>query len=223
MAKKLRDIVSEIATDLKASLNLDDRITYRFLAEKFRSKIAYFLRQDAKSRELLKDFTIWKAINCVCLEDIAASTCGYIDEFNTLKRSVIQIPEAYNTNYGQLVKVFTVDGFREFTMIKSIDYADYINRQYTKPKNVFWIENKYIFVPNIDIETVKVLIIAKEPIEVDKLNCTVDKCTSPLDGEINYPDYLITLAKKEVMVELIGGYKKIIEDEKGDDNSNRKQ
>jgi hypothetical protein len=43
-----------------------------------------------------------------------------------------------------------------------------------------------------------------------------------LDSEINYPDYLITLAKQETLKEISSVYKRVVEDEKGDNNSNIK-
>lgn len=220
MSKKLKEILSELATDIKA-YNIDDRVSFRYLHSKFKDKIAYFLRIDAKSRELISDLTLWKTIVCVDLEDANVSSCGYTDYCNSIKRSVNEIPEAYNTNYGQLIKVFTLDGKREFTFIKSVDYADHINREYGNVSDVFWLENKHIFIPNVDIEAVKVLIIPKDSSEVDQLNNN-PQCNLVLNTEINYPDYLISLAKQEVLKEIAGVYKRVIEDEKGDENNNNK-
>lgn len=221
MAKTLRQVLSELVTDIKA-VNLDDRVSFRYLDSKFKSKVEYFLRLEAKSREILKDFSIWKPINCIDLIDVASNACNVTDICFTLKRSKDKIPEAYNTNYGQLIKVLTIDGINEFKPIKSNEYGDYINREYIRNKYVYWMEDQYIYIPNTTIETIKSLIIPKNPIEVDKLNCEASACASPLDAVLSYPDYLITLAKKEVLNELLGAYKRVIEDEKGDDNTNVK-
>lgn len=220
MAKKLREILSELATDIK-SLNIDDRISFRYLHSKFNSKIEYFLRLEARSREILKDASIWKTIEYQELIDVSLNGSGFIDYCNTLKRSKNKIPEAYNTSYGQLIKVFSVDGRSEFTLLKSIDYPDYINREFVPTKGVCWLENKYLFIPNTEIEYVKIVLIPKDSSEVDNLN-NCDECSLVLDGEVGYPDYLITLAKQEVLKEIANIYKRVVEDEKGDNNSNVK-
>lgn len=217
---KLRTIVSDLASSVR-SFNKDDRISFRYLARLFKSKIAYFLRIESKTREIFKEFGIWQTINCIELCDVPTNSCGYIDNCHTLKRSRIRIPEAYSTIYGPIVKVYSVDRRQEFKFIYSGQYKDYTMREYNPNKNVFWIEDRYIFVPDSSIESVIVMILADDSIEVDKLNgCS--ECLSPLDGEITYPDYLITLAKQEALKEISGIYKRTVEDEKGDDDTNRK-
>lgn len=217
----LRAICSDITNELKA-LNLDDRFSFRFLSNRFIDRISTFLRVDARSRELLKQYDLWKPIHCVELTVVPVTTCGFIDGCNSLKRSVIKLPEAYVTNYGSLVKVFTIVDNHEYTQIKSFEYSDYTNREFIVNKRVFWVENGYIYIPNDTAKQVKILIIPKIPIEVDILNGEASKCTSPLDSNILYPDYLVSLAKQEVVNGLANITKRIVEDEKGDDNTNRK-
>jgi hypothetical protein len=219
MGKKLRQIVSTLALDIKAK-NLDDRISFRYLADKFKDKIAYFLRLEAKSREFVRDISIWKTIGCVELIEVATNTCGFIDECNTLKRSKIKVPNVYNTNYGLLIKVLTIDGRISFTGINSNQYKDFTKLEYGGNGRFFFIEDGYLYFPNTDIESVKVLLIPKEPIEVDVLNNPC-KCAYPLDGEVNYSDYLIILAQQEVLKELLPATG-IVQDEKPNDNTNLK-
>lgn len=219
MAQKIRQIISTLAIDVK-SLNIDDRTSFRYLADKFRDKIGYFLRLESRSREFTKDLSIWKPIHCVELEEVATNACGYKDDYNTLLKSKIKIPEAYNTPYGLLIKVLTIDSRYKFTQIASNQYKDYTTLRYGGSNLLFWLEDGHIFIPNSSLEAVKVLIIPKEPAEVDNLNNPCN-CLYPLDGEVNYSDYLITLAKKEVLAELFPG-KSITQDEKGNDNTNSK-
>lgn len=221
MSTKLKNILSELSTDVKA-IHSDDRISFRYLHLKFLSKLQYFLRIEAKSREILKDLSLWKTIDCIKLISINSNSCGYIDSCNTLKRSETQIPEAYNTSYGQLIKVMSIDGLTEYSIIKSNDYSDYINRLFGIIKPPFWIENNYIYIPNTDVNYIKVMILPKNSKDVDILNGTATSCSSILDSDVNYPDYLITLAKQEVLKEISGVYKRTPEDEKGDLNTNIK-
>lgn len=220
--RTLRDIVSELATDAKA-LNLDDRLSYRFLANKFNGKIQYFLRLEARSREFAKIQNLWKPINCVHLQQVNTGSCGFIDKCSILLRSVDQIPEAFNTNYGLLMKVLTI-GVKpvEFKIISnSSEYKDYTTRRWSKPLKACYLENKYLYIPDQDIQSVKILLIPINPFEVDKANGLATGCSNPLDAEVSYPEYLITLAKKEVLNELLPE-KRIIEDERGDDDTNQK-
>lgn len=157
------------------------------------------------------------------LADINPASCGIdLNLCKNLKKSIIEIPESYSTSYGPLVKVFTIDNLVEFTFIKSIDFKDYFIRKFKTNKKVFWLENKHIFVPDTEIEKIKVYIIPKDPSEVDKINGDKDICASPLDSELSYPDYLIKIAKQEVLKELLAGYKQIKQDERTDDNTNKK-
>ncbi len=217
----LRDVLSELATDLRAR-NYDDRISYRYLNSKFKSKLDYFLRLESKSREFLKDYTLWKKIENFELEDYSPSACGLVDECKMLKRSVKELPEILSTSYGKLIKVFSGDDLKDYTFIKSVDYKDYINRPFIVNDRLFWISENRLIIPNINADFVSVYLIPKDDSEIDKLNNKLSPCSSSLDGTLSYPDYIITLAKQETLKEVMGGYVRMIEDEKGDDNSNSK-
>lgn len=217
----LKKIVSDLSDDIKA-LNIDDRFSYRFLASKFKDKIQVFIRQDARSRELLKESNIWKPINCVNLTDANTIDCDCIeDDCQLIKKSVIQIPDAYSTTYGNLIKVFTLDGTQEYKEIHAYQHPDKATREYGSGK-YFWLENGYLFIPNVSYKAVKVLIIAKSPQQIDIINGTVSKCSTPLDEELNYPAYLITVAKTEVLKELSGVTARVVPDEKPNENQNLK-
>lgn len=223
MSVKLGQILSELATDVRA-INLDDRISFRYLHSKFMSKIEYFMRLESKNREILKDPSSWKTISCLELEDVNNNSCGYIDTCNTLKRSKIKIPEAVKTNRGPIIKVYTIDNNTEIFMIRAQEYSDYTKRQYGKPKMNYWLEDDYLYIPNTTIEAVKVVLIPKDESEVDAANGDSESsCSSVLDTNISYPDHLITLAKQEVLKEISSVYKQIVEDEKGDNNTNNKK
>lgn len=222
MSKTVREIVSELASDIRAH-NLDDRVSFRYLYSKFKGKVEYFLRLESKSREILKDPSVWKTISCVELEDTSNTTCGYIDGCSTLKKSKTKLPKAMNTSYGPIIKVFTVDGRTEIGITKPHEYSDYTNREYKTKKLAFWIENDYLYLPDTAIEAVKVMLIAEDESAVDAANGTSTGCSSALDATVSYPDYIIALAKQEVLKEISSVYKQVTEDEKGDDNTNNKK
>lgn len=218
----LRQVVSDLASTLK-SVNLDDRISFRYLANVFRDKFSTFLRVEGRSRDVFKQAGIWQPLDCIELEDVSVTACGDIGDCQTLKRSVKKLPESYTTNYGVLLKILTINGLQEFKQImQSFDYQDYVNREYGPTKEVFWLQDNYIYIPNTTVEAVRGVIIPKDPIAVDKANGRCNACASPLEAQLNYPDYLITLAKQEVLRDLGGVYVPKVEDERGDDNTNRK-
>lgn len=219
--QKLRQIVSDLAQDVRA-LNLDDRISFRYLANKFRDKFATFLRIEARSREIFKITGVWEPLNYIELEDVQVTPVGNINDCFRLKRSVNRIPDSFATNYGLLVKILTLDGLKELTQIaQSYDYNAYTTREYPTGKLAYWLQDGRVYIANTDVEAVRGLIIPKDPIEVSKFNAICEACASPLDAELNYPDYLISLAKQEILRD-IQVRTQVTEDEKPDDNTNRK-
>jgi hypothetical protein len=222
MAQKLRQIVSDLAQDVRA-INVDDRISFRYLANKFKDKFTTFLRMEGRSRDIFNHAGIWQSINYIELEDTPVNVGEQVNGCYSLKRSKVKIPDHYSTNYGPLLKILTIDGLQEFKLLsQSYDYESYVTREYGPSKNAAWLQDRYLYVPNTTIDAVKALIVPKNSIDVEKLNGTCSACASPLEGDLNYPEYLITLAKQEIYKELTGGYKQVREDEKGDDNTNRK-
>jgi hypothetical protein len=216
-----RQVISDIIDDLKA-VNLDDRISYRFIGSKFNNEIAYFLRLEAKSREFAKLQNLWKPVNCLKLKEVNLGECNAIESCNTLLRSEDKIPKVFDTNYGLLIKVLTVDGRRTIPLIaNSSEAEDYNNRRWGKAKDICYLENNYLYFPDSSLEAVKLLLIPMDPYEVDKANGAIG-CTFPLDAELPYPKYLVTLAKREVLNQLSGITKRVVEDEKGDENTNIK-
>lgn len=216
-----RQVISDIIDDLKA-VNLDDRISYRFIVSKFNSEIGYFLRLEAKSREFAKLQNLWKPIKCFKLKEVGLGECSIVDQCTTLLRSEEKVPKVFDTNYGLLLKVLTADGRTSIPLIaNSSEAADYTNRRWGKVQNLCYLEDDYLYFPDSTLESIKLLLIPMDPYEVDKANGSTG-CSFPLDAEIPYPKYLVTLAKREVLNQLAGITKRVVEDEKGDENTNIK-
>lgn len=218
MGQTLRQIASDLTLDLKAR-NIDDHITFRYLVNKFNDKLAYYLRLEGRSRELMRDISIWQPLKCIDLIEVATNSCGYKD-CTILKRSVKKLPEAYVLNYGLMLKILTVDGLITLVPIKSNELSSRTKFEYGGGNLPYWVEDDYLYIPNTEIEVVKGLILPKNPIEVKVFNNPCE-CVYPLDGEITVTDYLIGLAKKEVYMELLQS-KQIVQDEAGNDNTNLK-
>lgn len=220
MGKPLRNILSELSTDVRA-LNIDDYISFRYLHDKFISKVEYFLRLESKSREIFGDISGWKSV-CIDLIDANYSDCGIsYNTCNTLKRSKDKITDLFDSAYGKTVMIFDINGINKFNGISSKDYKDYKTREYKKVNNiVYWFLDDYLYIPDTELESVRAFILQKGTTSANDTH--KNKCNLILDTEVEYPDYLITLAKKEALNEIAGIYKRMVEDEKGDNNTNIK-
>lgn len=195
-----RQVASDIINDVRA-ISLDDRLSYRYIINKLKDKASYFFHQDSESRKLFKISDLWFTIKCVPLEDVPEAECpSWLTGCKTIKRSKFRIPDTYTTKYGDAFKVLAVNNSKEFTQIKSNQFADYANNPYAK--NYFWIEDGYLWFPNSSLQFVKIIGIFKNTIEVDKLNDDATDCATPLDSLFNMPDYIVTIAKQEILKEL---------------------
>lgn len=216
-----RSIISDIVNDVN-SVNRDDRFSYRYLANKLRDAAKLFLKQDSDMRKIFKMYQLWKSVNCVELEDVDILQCPwYLKDCHTIKRSKIKIPKTYETSYGNAVVVSTLKNERNFKQIKAVEYSENAVNKFAKGY-LFWIEDDYLYIPDSSISFVKIYGIFTDTTEVDKLN-GVNSCLSPLDLEFSFPEYIISLAKKEVLKELMGTNKQIIPDNKGDLNTTTRQ
>jgi hypothetical protein len=146
----LRQAISDIVNDLRA-YNLDDRFSFRFLANKLKGKIETFIKQDSEVRAIFNINEIWKAIPCVELEDADYGVCSeYYDYCDVLKRSKIKLPDVYTGRYGNFIKVLNVNNSNEYKQIKSFEYKDIKRREYrNKSIKYFWVEDGYLYIPDI--------------------------------------------------------------------------
>lgn len=218
-----RKAISDIVQDLK-SYNLDDKYSYRFLTSKLKGNIENFLKQDSVDRTILQINELWKPLNNISLKDAYDSTFNiYYDSKDTLKKSVYKIPEVYVTKYGNLIKIVNINNSLEYKQIKSFQYQDNKNREFsTKKAKYFWIEDGYLYIPDSDVEEVRAYGLFKDSQEVDVCNGSIDCCYKPLDSVILAPDYIITISKQQVVVDLASINKRMIEDSNTDQNPNSK-
>lgn len=217
MGVKLKNILSEIATSVKA-ITLDDRISFRFLHSEFNSRLEFYFRLESKTMEIFRLFHEWTPIDIIEFIDVPTNSVGYYDSCNSLKRSKNKIPSYFNSVFGPTFKLFDVTGFTEFRLINRAQYQSEINKQYKSKTPIYWIQDGYIYIPNSSIEEASGYILEK----IDENISQNEKCNLILEREVNYPQYLIDIVKKELKQDLGGIYKRIVEDEKPDNNTNNK-
>ncbi|XAI97390.1 hypothetical protein [Leptolyngbya phage Lbo-JY46] len=213
--------ISDIVTELKA-YNLDNSIPYKFLFHKLQDKAYTFLKMDSEYRKLLKNSSLFLPLNCVELKEVPISECGFsISDLITVKRSCKRLPDQYETSYGEILKVLTLDLSREFTKITPESYKDYKARRFGN-KRFFWIYDNYLYIPDTSVEKVYVTGAFKYSNEVEAFNSNTKNCVSYLDAMFNFPDYITSLAKLEVVKELSSVFLQIQKDEKPNLNENEK-
>lgn len=218
MAIKLIKLLSELATSIRA-VNSDDRISFRYLHSKFNSKLDFYFRLESKTMELFRYVHEWKHIDNIEFIEIPTNTAGYFNQCHSLKRSKYKIPGYFNSIFGPTFKLFDINGFNEFKRIDRSLYKDELNRQFKSKQPLYWISEGYIYLPDSTIENASGFVLEKiDGTSRDPNN----KCNLVLQREIIYPDYLIELVKKEMLLELTNGYKRVVEDEKPDENTNQK-
>lgn len=216
-----RNHISDIITELKAA-NLDNHIPYKFLFHKLQDKAFTFLKMDSEYRKILKNSDLYSPLRCVELKEVPLSDCSFnISDLITIKRSCKQLPDQFETSYGEILKVLTLDLSREFTKITPESYKDYKKRRFGS-KRFFWLEDNYLYIPDTEIDKVYVTAAFKYSNEVDSFNSNTDNCISYLDAKFNFPDYITTLAKGEVIKELASVFLQIQKDENPNLNENEK-
>lgn len=222
MKDTYREIISDVTGSLR-SLNIDDRISRRLILSILEDKAKNLIKQDADSRRLLKTTDMWLSIDCIDLCPIPPTSCGDIGECKVLMRSKKQLPEVYETNYGDLIKIMTIEYGKEYTQIRLFDYKDIRNREYKDPgKRYFWILDHYLYIPDSEVRTVFGIGLFRNPYEVDKFK-GIEDCKAFLDYVFPCPDYLLDVVKSETKKELAEIYKRIVPDEKPDLDVNIKE
>lgn len=209
-----RQVCSDIINDLK-SYDLDDHISYRFIKNKLIDKANYFLKQDSKSREVIKFSNVWKPLDCIKLEEMPISTCDF-DSCDKVMKSIEPIPSTYQLYTGDALKLLNINYTKEYNLIQPYLYRDIKNRQFKSKNGYFWIIDNYIYIPDSDVEFIIPYGMFREDV------IAINNCLKPLDSLFSFPDYIISLAKQEVIKELITVNKQLIIDEKPDLNTNSK-
>lgn len=210
----VRQAVSDIINDLK-STNIDDKYSFRFLASKLYNKIDFFLKQDSADRNILLLTELWKPLKKIKLEEAAyINNEFYYDYCLILKKSKFKIPKVFQTKYGNLIKILNILNSIEYKQIKPFEYKEIKNREFVDKRiKYFWIEDDYLYIPDSDVEEVRGYGLFKNTKEVDLLNGNENCCYKILDSEILVPDYILALAKQEVIKELRQINKTIKEDQ----------
>lgn len=223
-----RQIISDIVHDLRA-LNIDDRVSKRYILHKLRDYAALYIKRDAEARRILGIDDLWTDVQCVELCEAPITDCCDIElgECDMVMRTRHKLPESIETLYKNLIQVFNVKYAKEFKQITPQEYKDILVREYKDNRiKYFWIQNGYLIIPDAMITTINIRGIFIDPQEAKKLSsCSEeneDSCISKLDQPFVCPDYLLGIVKQETLKDLFGFRQRQIVDENPNLNTNIK-
>ena len=233
MAISNRDFYSQIVNNIKA-LNIDDFIAPKFVLTMATNIAADFIKKDNDNRRLWKMSEGWKEAECLPLIEVPITSCPDLDTFvcKRLMRTKDKLPDTYSTRYGNLIKHVASINFGQFyDPVSPRQYKAIMNRQFVdyKKKYYFFIGG-YIYIPDSQVESIRIEAFFKKPWEVDVLNaqnedcstCNKNICVKPLDYEFVAPEYLFNNIKEEVLKQLRGVYLQVKTDEYPNLDSNQK-
>lgn len=220
-----RKVISDVTGVLKATSE-DSRISFRLVLSILTDKVKKFIKQDGDARRLFQVSEMWKRIPCLHMKEIDLQECGFdIPQCTFMMRSVEAVPEVFQSTYGNIIKVLTIDGSKEFKQTTLAAYKDIKRREYQdKRMRYFFLLEDHIYVPDSQVEEVMVLGLFKHPFDVTKLVEGDDaKCLKPLDEPFPCPDYLLDPVKADTKLELAKLYESLVKDERSNLNTNEKQ
>jgi hypothetical protein len=223
-----RQVISDIVTDLRA-VNLDDKVSKRYILNKLRDFASLFIKRDAEVRRIFNISDLWVDVQCVEMCEAPLVECCEVDipDCTVVMRSKKKIPQTYETVYKELIEVYNPTYAKEFKQISPKEYINIKLRRYQDKRiKYFWFSNGYLIIPDTMVQVVNLRGAFINPREAKALNSCEKQdnksCVGLLDEPFVCPDYLLPVVKQEVLKDLFNFYKRIVTDENVDMNLNKK-
>lgn len=230
-----REVISNITNTLR-SLNTDEHISKRFIFNKLLETTAVFVKRENDLKRLFKSSDVWTPIPCFPLEKKSPVECCLVDipECYFIMKSKYKLPATFSGNHGNIIReVSSVLPIGKpldlnkplhqpmfFTPVSGAkEYRNKINREFVNPNvRYYWIEDDYIYIPDTEIEGVRIVAYFLRPWEVKSTDyCSGETtCVKPLDEPFNCPTYLYGVVQEEVIKNLANTYEKIPQDDSPD-------
>lgn len=224
MAETNRQFVSSIQVPL-TSLSPDLRLSPKFILTIGQSVVADFLKKDSESRRVSKASEGWSELQYLPMEEVSINECGDLGAYcNKLMKSKIKVPDTFTGYYGNIIKYVSSLNFktnyqplRTPSLWRDIQEREFVDKRI---KYYFFI-NQYLYIPNSEVEAIRMEAYFKNPLQVHQINnknCKeCDKCVKYMDLDFICPEYLLNDVKKETMNIILTKYK-IQPDERDDLN-----
>jgi len=222
MSVTIRQIISQVNTDLKATM--DTRISPRAIWNKYVFNLSSLLKQINETKRVWKSSDLWYRINCLELEVVNASICPEIaplvKEF--VAKSKVQIPSTYTSAAGDMIRDITsiYPYGKQYVLVTPKEY-DKIRKREFQDKRIgyaFIIDN-YLYIPDSEVEKVAVTGAWTNPMTAALLNGE-NPCKPFLDYQFYCPEYLIKVVHDAVLQDFASVHQRTTKDENPDLDEN---
>jgi len=216
-----REFVSQIWTDLRIK-DIDSYLPPKSILIKGQKILGDYIKKTSDQKRIYRVSEGWTELECIPMVEVPVTECGELDTklCTTLRRTEYKLPDTYSTNFGNLIRQVASINFGIFYEPKSPREWKAIQKRKDKDlsKKYYFFINGYIYIPNSDVESIRVEAYFKDKFQINKINtanCTSCKkdCPRLLDFDFVSPEYLLNDVLKGVIQEYASIYSKIIPDE----------
>ena len=167
-SESLKEVISEVRSAFKLQ-EVAAAIPDRFIASLLQSTSLLFIRQATDKRQLWNSSNIFTTISCLRLKQVPlAECCGYTSPCD-IGRSMYRLPKiAEGTKFGMLIQgVYSIDGLsRKFIESSAERYANSLSLGIRTKEIHYWIQDKYLYISDPNIEMVKISAYFEEDIPI---------------------------------------------------------
>jgi hypothetical protein len=220
MATTVAETVSRVRNVIKG-VKQDAFLTDRFLYSLILKWARVFIKRQDDQNKITRIDSLFKS---VCLDLIEVDRiecgCGSITSDCYFMRTEQKLPEILEGAFGPIIRtVSSVDISQKAYRVQPTTFqamANSTNYKYNKNK-YFWILNGYMYMPNVEWESVRVEAMWQD--DISYLKCDEkDQCRIRQEQPSNIPDYLYAEIEQSVLNEL--GFTLKIPGETTQDNQN---
>lgn len=213
MGIKNRQFLAQIQNDLKA-FDTEVFLAPKFILEKGIDIAADFIKKDNDNRKIWKLSEGWTELECLPMQEVPITSCPELDTYTCklLMRSKDRIPDQFSTRYGNLIKsVASIEYSQFYDPVSPRQYKALMQREFIDHrKKYYFFIGGYIYLPNTQVESIRIEAYFKRQWEVAILNqknnpeCSTcqEECIKPLDFDFVCPEYLINPVKQELYKQL---------------------
>lgn len=221
---KNKEIVSDIVNDLRA-LQIDDRVSERFVLSKLRYYNALFLKRENDNLRLFYYDNIWTNIECVKMEEVEASQCLgiVVPKVTRYMRSIAPIPAMYSYKNGPLVKeVLNIDEGQIYQPSSPVDFNKIVKREFVNNLRYYWFRNGHLIIPNGPEAVHFTACFVEQYLALQLCSCNPVTCADPMEDEFPCPTHLVGEVKQQTLKDLYNFYKRNVLDNVPDLDTNNK-
>lgn len=212
-----REIISKLRKRIQEK-DADSTYTNKFLYSCLQEHAKWLIKREISAKRIYKSKRLFQTRPCIPV--IKASKINEACPIKTncvVYRTRYRLDEMWQDEFGPLIlRVTSIDGSTEFTLVSPQDYTNKLNDPYFKYNKTLYAiyEDGYIWFEDKAPKKINVTFYPKYDI-TGKYGCNVgccEDCISFLDQQFMIPDWLEAEVIAKVLEQLIGSTKQILED-----------